>query len=103
MVADGSKTIDVRLLDFKRSFLKPGDIILISDNDEEKCLIVRAKELSRTYGSFESFFRNVSPDNCGFKGMTSEEAAYVMNNIYTEEAVKKYGVIGIWLELLEGV
>ena len=100
-IAEGSKTVELRLFDVKRRGLDIGDdIIFYNLSDESEKLAVRVKALYR-YGSFEELFSEISPERCGNpKGMSIKEAAEGMKKYYTEEQIQLYGVLGIKIEVI---
>lgn len=100
-IQSGEKTVELRLYDYKRRRLDISDEIIFTnlDNDGEE-LAVRVKALYR-YGSFEEFFSEISPEQCGFrKEETIEEAASEMLKYYSDEQINIFGVLGIKIELV---
>lgn len=90
MIANGSKTVELRLFDEKRKQIKPGDFIGFYEKDAPDSMIqVRVTGLFR-YDSFEELFENL-PDKRYGKGI---DAGY-MERFYSRDEQDKYGVIGI--------
>lgn len=96
----GEKTVEVRLYDDKRRLLNTGDIIRFTNlkNNEE---VIQTKIIAlHRYMTFRDLFSSEQFSKCGFKGMSADESVKCMRKYYSEEAEKKYGVIGIELQIL---
>ncbi len=96
----GEKTIELRLDDAKRRLVAPGDKITFSLSEEpgEK-LTARVRALHR-FGSFAELFAALPSEKCGYgPGETPSPAD--MREYYSHDAEKRWGVVGIELELLE--
>lgn len=100
-VALGIKTIELRLFDEKRHRLNIGDDIIFTEIAENPGkLAVRIKALYR-YESFADLFTEISPERCGnSRGESIEDATSGMNKYYSESQIRKYGVLGIKMELI---
>jgi len=97
-IANGKKTIESRLYDEKRQQINVGDQIEFSCNDEpDKKIITKVKSLYR-YESFENLFSDFPPE-C-FGGSSKEELVKEIETFYSKEEQKKYGVVGIKIELV---
>lgn len=98
-IASGRKTVELRLYDEKRRKINIGNkIVFTRFEDPEQKMEVVVKALHR-YASFEDLFRNISPEKCGNnRSETPEEAAAGMLKYYSEDQIKKYGVLGIEIE-----
>ncbi len=94
-MADGSKTIELRLYDPKRKAIAVGDHILFrnTETDEQREVVVQALH---TFPSFEELYKALPLECCGY---TKEEVLYAhpddMYAYYTDEQIKRYGVLGI--------
>ncbi len=98
-IADGCKTVELRLYDKKRQRIGIGDVIVFTntENKDEK-LAAMVSALYR-YASFEDLFQEITPAKCGFQaGTTVEEAAAGMRVYYSDEEVRLNGVLGIRLK-----
>lgn len=96
LIASGSKTVELRLFDEKRRRIDVGDYIVFAnlENPTEK-MAVLVHSLHR-YSSFEDLFRDISPEKCGYNSTdTAETAVAGMKEYYTDEQIRKHGVLGI--------
>lgn len=99
-VKSGRKGIEVRLYDEKRQLIRVGDTITFYKlPGKEECVIVKVMRLSM----FDSFFDLYS---CFDKSMFDHPTHYTVEDqvrrerqYYSEEKEKKYGVVGIHIEL----
>ncbi len=94
-IKNGTKTIEFRLYDEKRSKIKIGDQIEFSKLPElQEKLLVEVLDLYRDK-SFEKLFSNL---------LTNEEEvrrkAMTMREYYSLEEERKYGVVGIKIRKL---
>ena len=100
MIRDGSKTIELRLNDEKRSLIQVGDSIEFTNtsNQEEK-IHVNVIQIHR-FGSFDELYKQLRLDQCGY---TPSEVATAkpsdMLVYYPQEKQNQYGVLGIEVEL----
>ena len=96
-IANGSKTIEMRLFDEKRQKINVDDTItfLLRDNNEKK-ILVKVKALHR----FSSFRELYSQFNKTLLGYAPNEIAKPedMEFYYSQDDIKKYGVVGIEIE-----
>lgn len=92
-IKSGSKTIEMRLNDEKRSTIKINDIIVftnISTGDKIKTKVVNLYK----YKTFEELYNNHDKILIGYK--ENETANFEdMYNYYSIEEINKYGVVGI--------
>lgn len=94
-IKNGTKTIEFRLYDEKRKQVKVGDIIefsLLPDLNEK--IETKVIELYRA-NTFEELFRKFYTDENEIKNKLES-----IHSIYNFEKEKKYGVLGIKLELI---
>lgn len=93
LIKDGSKTIEMRLNDEKRQLLKVGDFIEFTNRDTLEKLKVKVENLYR-YDSFFELYKHFDKVSLGY--LEDEVADYKdMEQYYTVEQQKKYGVLGI--------
>lgn len=100
MIANGQKTVEIRLYDEKRKAIARDDFICFTEVESERSLTVRVKGLTR----FKTFIELMQSDlfgQTGSDGYTPEEAAESMYKYYTPEQEKKYGVVAIEIELIQ--
>lgn len=99
LIESGTKTVEMRLYDERRQRILKGDhIIFISTNNDNDQLRVKVKELHK-YNSFDELYKMFDKIKLGYYG---EEIALPsdMNKYYPKEMIKKYGVVGIEIDLL---
>ena len=90
----GTKRIELRLFDEKRSLLK------ISDKIKFLKEIFEAKVIGLLrYDSFSNLFKDFDISILADKSMTKDELLDVLQEFYTEEKQKEYGVLGIRIEI----
>ena len=95
---DGTKRIELRLYDEKRSQIQLGDIIEFAKSEEYK-LKAEVIGLLR-YNSFNDLFEDFDISILADESMTKEELLGVLQEFYTPEKQAKYGVVGIRLKML---
>jgi ASC-1-like (ASCH) protein len=95
---DGTKRIELRLYDEKRSQIELGDIIEFSKSENDK-LKAEVIGLLR-YNSFKDLFEDFDISILADASMTKEELLGVLSEFYTPEKQAQYGVIGIRLKML---
>ena len=94
-IKNGTKTIEFRLYDEKRSKIKIGDQIEFSKLPElQEKLLVEVLDLYRDE-SFEKLFRNLFTDKEEVRRKTM-----AMREYYSLEEENKYGVVGIKIRKL---
>lgn len=99
-IKEGTKRIEIRLNDEKRSQIKLGDTIkFLKEPEKEETLKAKVVGLLR-YNTFEDMFNDFDISILADKSMTKEELIEVLEQFYTKEKQKKYGVLGIRLELI---
>lgn len=98
----GRKTVELRLFDEKRRRLDIGDKIIFEKfEDSGQRIAVVVKSLHR-YATFEELFMDVPLEKCGNASTDApKEAATRMSRYYTEDQIRKYGVLGIGIALID--
>ena len=95
-IKNGTKTIEYRLYDKKRQQIKVGDQIEFSKLPElQEKILVDVVELYRD-DTFENLFKKLYNNE-----KEIESKVESMHQYYTKEEEKKYGVIGIKLNIYE--
>lgn len=98
-IKSGSKKVEVRLNDEKRSKIKVGDLIeFISVPNQDETLIVKVTEL-RTYNRFKEMYEDIPFKDFDCDGWTMEEMINGTYEIYTPEQEKEWGTLAIWIEI----
>ena len=87
--------------DEKRRQISVRDMIRFSDiNDASRTLLTEVKELF-VFDSFEALYKALPLTECGYTDETARTASPEdMRKYYTPEQEKKYGVLGIKIELI---
>lgn len=102
MMADGRKTIELRLYDEKRGQIRVGDtLVFVHTEDATKTLTAKVTALHR-FSDFAALYAALPLDKCGY--LPEEIAAASpadMNVYYSAERQAQYGVVGIEIVLLE--
>lgn len=96
-IKKGTKTIELRLNDEKRSLLKIGDRIDFENRTTLEHLEVKVVNLLK-YPSFEELYKHCDKESMGYE---KKEIANPkdMEQYYSKEEQEKYGVLGIVFEL----
>ena len=99
MIAEGHKTIELRLLDEKRQKIAVGDTLVFTNTaDPELQLRCIVKKLHR-FANFAELYAALPMDRCGY---LPHELAYArpedMDLYYPPEKQAQYGVVGIAIE-----
>ncbi len=99
MIAEGIKTIELRLYDEKRQLINVDDEIIFT-NIEDSAKQIRAKVLAlHKFSSFEELYANLPLLKCGYTEADVHTASPKdMEEYYSQDKQKKYGVVGIEIE-----
>lgn len=96
----GTKRIELRLNDEKRSIIKIGDIITFKKEPELtesfKCRVIALLN----YRSFEDLFKDFPIEILADKSITKEDLINVLETFYIKEKQNEYNVLGIKVELI---
>lgn len=95
---DGTKRIELRLYDEKRSKIQLGDVIEFSKSENDK-LEAEVIGLLR-YKNFTDLFEDFDISILADSSMTKQELLDVLSEFYTPEKQAEYGVLGIRLRML---
>ena len=99
-ILNGTKRIEIRLFDEKRQQIKIGDTIkFLKEPELKESFNARVIGLLR-YNSFDDMFKDFDISILSDKSMTKEELLGVLEQFYTKEKQKRYGVLGIRVELI---
>lgn len=96
-IKSGTKRIELRLYDEKRSMINLGDTIEFSDGNGGS-FVAKVTGLLR-YASFEALFNDYDIGILADKSMTKGELLGVLDEFYDKEKQVQFGVIGIRIEL----
>lgn len=98
-VADGTKTIELRLYDAKRRRIRVGDIIVFHSDIGSITAQVRALHV---FDTFDRLYGQLDLTKCGY---TAEQLAAAspddMLAYYDIQQQRKWGVVGIEIQLLQ--
>lgn len=98
LIKNGSKTIELRLNDEKRSIIKIGDHIEFTNRVTEEKVLVEVINLHK-YNSFEELYKHFDKVSMGYS--EGEDAdPKDMEQYYSKEEQDKYGVVGIEIRLI---
>ncbi len=100
-IACGNKTIELRLFDEKRQKIKIGDTIEFTSilNPDQKLKAV-VKNLYK-FPSFLELYQNLPLEKCGYSKEQIKTASHKdMEEYYSLEQQKNYGVLGIEIEVI---
>ena len=100
MIANGSKTIELRLFDEKRQLISIGDTLIFTNTKDTGSTISCVVEKLHIFANFEELYQALPLDKCGY---LPEEMATAspedMEAYYSLEKQRSYGVIGIEIRL----
>lgn len=97
-IQNGTKRIELRLNDEKRSIIQLGDEIeFLKEPELKENMKVKVSGLLR-YQNFSDLFKDFDISILSDKSMTKEELLNVLQEFYTIEKQKEYGILGIRIE-----
>ena len=97
-INNGTKRVELRLYDEKRKKINIGDTIIFQKEPELES-IVKVKVIGiLRYNTFEELFEDFDIEILADKSMTKRELLNVLEEFYTPEKQKQYGVMGIRIE-----
>ena len=100
-INNGTKKIEIRLNDEKRKNIKIGDEIVFEDLDNQDRK-VRVKVTNLYYeDTFDDLLDKFDVSIFGDQNTTRQELIEALNNIYSKEEQKKYGIVGIGIEKID--
>ena len=101
MIREGKKTIELRLYDEKRKSISVGDTItFVNTKDASETLNVRVVDLF-VFDSFAELYKKLPLSECGYtKDDIDSASPDDMEEYYSKEKQKQYGVVGIKISLV---
>ena len=104
MIREGTKTIELRLLDEKRKDISVGDTIVFNNTeDENDSLCVMVEDLF-VFDSFEELYAILPLLECGYTEEDIDSASPEdMELYYPKEKQAQYGVVGIKVKPIVGM
>ena len=99
-IKTGAKTIELRLYDEKRQKIKVGDEIEFTQTQTGEKLVAKVCGM-HIYKDFADLYSSLDLLKCGYDETNVKSAKpQDMNEYYSDEAIKKYGVVGIEIKLI---
>ena len=96
-IADGSKTIELRLNDEKRQRINVEDTVVFRCSSTKDIITAQVSGLHK-FSDFEELYKALPLEKCGYTVAELDTAHYTdMEQYYTKEQIKKYGALGIEL------
>lgn len=95
-IKNGTKKIEMRLCDEKRSKLAVGDAITFTNMVTNEKLVVRVVSLAK-YKGFEELYKHYDKQDIGYH-KDEEALPSDMEKYYTKEDIIKYGALAIGVE-----
>ena len=92
-ILDGTKTVEMRLYDEKRSAVSVGDTIVFEDTSDGAQLECAVIALHR-YPSFAELYAHHDKVSIGYGENEAADPADMLA-FYSEDDIRKYGVVGI--------
>lgn len=96
-IAEGRKTIELRLYDEKRRKISVGDTVVFSCDSKNETIYAKVKQL-HVFPDFEFLYKALPLTKCGYAENELAMAHYSdMEEYYSKERIQKYGACGIEL------
>lgn len=95
-IKEGTKTVELRLLDEKRKTLRAGDKIIFTNRTNNEKIDVLVTNLFKA-DSFEPIYEKYSKVAMGYNE-EDDAKPEDMEEYYSKEEIKKYGCIAIEIE-----
>ena len=96
-IADGSKTIELRLNDEKRQRINVEDTVVFNCSSTKDIITAQISGLYN-FSDFKELYNALPLEKCGYTVAELDTAHYTdMDQYYTKEQIKKYGALGIEL------
>ena len=96
-IADGNKTIELRLNDEKRQRINVEDTVVFNCSSTKDIITAQISGLHK-FSDFEELYKALPLEKCGYTVAELDTAHYTdMEQYYTKEQIKKYGTLGIEL------
>ena len=96
-IAEGSKTIELRLNDEKRQQIHVEDTVVFNCSSAKDIITAQVSGLHK-FSDFEELYKALPLEKCGYTVAELDTAHYTdMEQYYNKEQIKKYGALGIEL------
>ena len=101
MIANGNKTIELRLFDEKKQLISIGDRLIFTNIEDANSTISCVVEKLHIFANFEELYQILPLDKCGYlPEEIATSSAKDMEAYYSLEKQKRYDVL---LELKSGL
>ena len=98
MIKSGKKDIEMRLYDEKRQKIQKGDIIEFSNVETGQIINTEVVDVHK-FDGFDALYSSFDKTRLGY--YDNEDATPKdMSQYYSDEEIKKYGVVGIEIKLV---
>ncbi len=102
-IADGNKTIELRLNDEKRQKINIGDRIEFRCSEINSIIFAEVIKMHK-FPDFEQLYKALPLEKCGYSKDDLKTAHYTdMEKYYTKEQIEKYGALGIELQKINAI
>ena len=102
-IANGNKTIELRLNDENRQKINIGDTIEFRCGEINSVIFAEVIKLYK-FPDFEQLYKVLPLEKCGYSENDLKTAHYTdMERYYTKEQIKKYGVLGIEVDKITSI
>ena len=101
MIAEGEKTVELRLLDEKRRLIRPGDTLTFINRDNDSRLCTRVEKMYIAAGFDELLFDPDMLKNSGLSHLGALGAEELMERFYPADEQRRLGVVGIEVRLTD--
>ena len=96
-IADGNKTIELRLNDEKRQQINVEDTVVFNCSSTKDIITAQVSGLHK-FSNFKELYNALPLEKCGYTVAELDTAHYTdMEQYYTKEQIEKYGALGIEL------
>ena len=99
LIKNGTKTVEIRLNDEKRSLIKEGDIIEFENRATKEKLKVKVIKLHK-FDNFEELYKHFDKVSLGY-GKEEKADPKDMEEYYPQDKQEKYGVLGIEIKVIK--
>lgn len=100
-IKNQTKTIELRLFDEKRKKIQPGDLIEFTNLSNSEVITVEVLKL-HLFDSFKELYEKFDKISLGYN-KDEKSDPNDMEQYYSEDDIKKYGVVGIEIKLINNV
>lgn len=102
LIANGQKTIELRLLDEKRQLISVGDTLIFTNSQDANSTLSCTVKKLHIFNNFQELYHSLPLDKCGYSPDELATASPAdMEEYYPIEKQKIYGVVGIEIELIK--